>query len=112
MSTRARIGVQLESGEIKSIYVWRDGTPEVLGLTLAKHYGTPEMAAELVGRGNLIDVEPTLEECNFERTSRGGDIVPQIHKTFSAYLWEREDKDIRYKYIFRNGKWGYWRLGE
>ena len=66
MSTRARIGVQLERGEIKSVYVWRDGTPEVLGLTLAKHYGTPEMAAELVGRGNLIDVASELlpaEDC-------------------------------------------------
>ena len=30
MSTRARIGVQLATGEIKSVYVWRDGNPDTL----------------------------------------------------------------------------------
>nr|DAG24685.1 MAG TPA: hypothetical protein [Caudoviricetes sp.] len=110
MSTRARIGVQFESGEIKSVYVWRDGTPCVLGEILGKYYDTLEKATALVERGNLIDVEVTLAECNFEQAS-SGDVAPQIHKTFAAYMRESEC-DIRYKYIFRDGKWGYWGIGE
>lgn len=106
MSTRARIGVQLESGEIKSIYVWRDGTPQVLGEILNEYYDTQEKAAALVERGNLIDVEPTVEACNFERPSRGGETTPRIHMTSAAYMREFE-REICYKYIFRNGEWSY-----
>lgn len=60
MSTRARVGVQLATGEIKSVYVWRDGNPDTLGTTLNEYYATPEKAAALVKHGNLIDVEQTL----------------------------------------------------
>lgn len=110
MSTRARIGVQFESGEIESVYVWRDGTPSVLGETLGEYYDTQEKATALVERGNLIDVEPTVETCNFERPSDDGETAPSIHKTFVAYLRECEC-DIIYKYIFRNGQWEFWRVG-
>ena len=104
MSTRARIGVQLQSGEIKSVYVWRDGTPEVLGEILTQCYDTQEKAATLVEHGNLIDVESSVEACNFERPSRGGETDPRIHMTFAAYMREFE-RDICYK--FRNGEWSY-----
>lgn len=106
MSTRARIGVQFENGEIKSVYVWRDGTPEVLGEILSEYYDTQEKATTLVERGNLIDVESTIEACKFERPSDNGETAPRIHMTFAAYMREFE-RDICYKYIFRNGEWGY-----
>ena len=67
MSTRARIGVQLATDEIKSVYVWRDGNPDTLGTILNECYATPEKAAALVERGNLLDVERTLRRCTFER---------------------------------------------
>lgn len=71
MSTRARVGVQLATGEIKSVYVWWDGNPDTLGTTLNEYYATPEKAAALVERGNLIDVEQTLRRCTFERPEEG-----------------------------------------
>lgn len=111
MSTRARIGVQLENGKTKSVYVWRDGMPDNLGEMLAEHYATPEKAAELVGRGNIIDVETTFAACNFEQESANIDTAPKTHMTTTAYLRE-PGSDIRYKYIFRNGAWGYWEVGE
>lgn len=111
MSTRARIGVQLESGEIKSIYVWRDGAPDVLGEILAEHYESREKATELVAHGNLIDIDTTIVKCNFEQPSANSDTAQRTHKTFAAYQREQED-DILYKYIFRDGVWGYWEVGE
>lgn len=110
MSTRAKIGVQLKTGEIKSVYVWRDGDPDTLGTTLTECYATPEKAAALVERGNLLDVDRTLRRCTFERSQEGYDSDPRIHKTFAAYLLERE-YDIRYKYIYRDGAWSYWEIG-
>ena len=68
MSTRARIGVQLATDEIKSVYVWRDGNPDTLGTILNECYATPEKAAALVERGNLLDVLTPL----YVRTSGGG----------------------------------------
>ena len=76
MSTRARVGVQLATGEIKSVYVWRDGNPDTLGTTLNEYYATPEKAAALVEHGNLIDVEQTLRRCTFERPEEGYDNSP------------------------------------
>lgn len=110
MSTRARIGVQLESGEIKSVYVWRDGMPDYLGAILCSHYNTLAKATELVERGNIIDIETTVEKCNFEQGSAATDTAPKTHMTFAAYRRERE-ADIEYKYIFREGEWEYREIG-
>lgn len=71
MSTRARIGVRLPDGKIKSIHIWRDGHPDTLGETLSAHYNTLESAMALVERGNIIDVEARLEECRFENRMNG-----------------------------------------
>ena len=109
MSTRARLGVQLATGEVKSVYVWRDATPDTFGTTLSEYYATPEKAAALVERGNLIDVERTLRRSTFERPEEGYGNSPRLHKTFAAYLLERE-YDIRYKYIYRDGAWSYWEI--
>ena len=98
MSTRARLGVQLATGEVKSVYVWRDGNPDTLGTTLSEYYATPEKAAALVERGNLIDVERTLRRCTFERPEEGYGNSPRLHKTFAAYLRERD------------GAWSYWEI--
>ena len=110
MSTRARIGVQLETGEIKSVYVWRDGMPDYLGAILSSHYNTLAKATELVERGNIVDIETTVEKCNFEQGSADTDVAPKTHMTFAAYRRERE-ADIDYKYIFRDGAWGYQEIG-
>ena len=38
MSTRSRIGIELEDGSIKSVYHHFDGYPEGLGVKLLTHY--------------------------------------------------------------------------
>lgn len=47
MGTRSRIGMEV-LGQIKSVYVHRDGYLEGVGLTLLKHYSDDAKAAELV----------------------------------------------------------------
>ena len=97
MSTRARIGVRLPDGKIKSIHIWRDGHPDTLGETLSAHYNTLESAMALVERGNIIDVEARLEECRFEKSNERYDTEPRIYKTVASY--EREiEEDIYYNY--------------
>lgn len=81
MSTRARIGVRLPDGKIKSIHIWRDGHPDTLGETLSAYYNTLESAMALVERGNIIDVEARLEECRFEKSNERYDTEPRIYKT-------------------------------
>nr|DAJ25396.1 MAG TPA: hypothetical protein [Caudoviricetes sp.] len=106
MSTRARIGVRLPDGTIKSVHIWRDGHPDTLGETLSAHYNTLESAMALVERGNIIDVEARLEECRFEQPNERYDTEPRIYKTVAVY--EREiEEDICYKYLYRDGKWEY-----
>lgn len=106
MSTRARIGVRLPDGKIKSVHIWRDGHPDTLGETLSAHYNTLESAMTLVERGNIIDVEARLEECRFEKSNERYDTEPRIYKSVAAY--EREiEEDICYKYLYRDGKWEY-----
>lgn len=71
MSTKARIGVRLPDGKIKSIHIWRDGHPDTLGEMLSAHYNTLESAMALVERGNIIDVEARLEECGSRNRMNG-----------------------------------------
>ena len=53
MATPARIGVELPTGEIVSIYVHWDGDPEKAGVTLQKHYRTPAKIEKLIALGDL-----------------------------------------------------------
>lgn len=78
MSIRARIGVRLPDGKIKSIHIWRDGHPDTLGETLSAHYNTLESAIALVERGNIVDVEARLEECRFEKSNERYDTGPRF----------------------------------
>lgn len=105
MSTGARIGVQMADGTVRSVHVWRDGYPDTLGVTLAKHYNSEEKAYALIALGDLIDVMASLDKCRLEKNSK-----PRTYKTFAAYQREMEN-DIYYKYIFRDGKWGNWEVG-
>jgi len=95
----------MTDGTIKSAHVWRDGYPDTLGVTLAEHYDSQEAATALIALGDLIDVMERLDKCRVEENTE-----PRMYKTFAAYQRERED-DIRYKYIFRDGKWEYREVG-
>ena len=53
MSTRSRIGIELEDGSIKSVYHHFDGYPEGLGVKLLTHYTTEESVNKLIDGGNM-----------------------------------------------------------
>lgn len=62
MSTRARIGIQLESGTIRSVYCHHDGYLDGVGETLKKHYNKPELVRKLVNLGDFSSLRETIEE--------------------------------------------------
>lgn len=61
MSTRARIGIQLEDGTIRSIYCHHDGYKEGVGETLKKFYNTPEKVKGLMDLGDISSLGETYD---------------------------------------------------
>jgi hypothetical protein len=53
MATRSRIGMEMPTGEVKSIYCHWDGYPEGVGATLKEHYTNPEKVEALVALGDI-----------------------------------------------------------
>lgn len=60
MSTRSRIAVMQETGEIRSIYCHYDGSPKSNGQTLLTYYNTEGQANELINLGNLSSLHENL----------------------------------------------------
>ena len=52
MATRARIGIQLEDGTIKTAYQHWDGYPGGLGYTLIDYWNDPAKVEQAVDLGN------------------------------------------------------------
>ncbi len=63
MSTRARVGILLQDGKVRSITVLQDGYPEYTGQILAKYYDTEEKVLQLVGKGDLLGLGKSIMEC-------------------------------------------------
>ena len=53
MSTNARIGIELSTGHIVSVYHHWDGYPQWLGKTLRTHYNNREDVKELIDGGDM-----------------------------------------------------------
>ncbi len=64
MSTRARVGILLPDGKVRSITVLQDGYPSFTGQRLAKYYDTEEKVLQLMSRGTLISLGKNIMECN------------------------------------------------
>lgn len=63
MSTRAKVGILLPDGKVRSIKVLQDGYPEYTGQMLAKHYDTEEKVLRLMGKGDLLELGKSIAEC-------------------------------------------------
>ncbi len=63
MSTRARVGILLPDGKVRSITVLQDGYPSFTGQRLAKYYDTEEKVLQLVGKGDLLELGKNIMEC-------------------------------------------------
>lgn len=64
MATRSRIGIQ--AGDVvQHIYCHWDGYPDGVGRCLIEHYNTKAKASELILRGNLKALYPSLRESDY-----------------------------------------------
>ncbi len=63
MSTRAKVGILLPDGKVRSITVLQDGYPTFTGQRLAKYYDTEEKVLQLMSQGTLLSIGKTIMEC-------------------------------------------------
>ena len=106
MSTRSRIGYELEDGRIRSTYCHSDGYPSYTGRKLLEHYDgedEPEKARALVDIGYLSIVEPTLAGCRAIAANKGR---PSTHANLDAFFQATKDSDGEWAYYLQNdGQW-------
>ena len=118
MGTRSRIGLQLE-GQIISVYHHWDGYPSWLGVTLEKKFNTREKVSELIDGGDMSccdsDSDWDLKECESHvqyYSLRGEDCPPKISESITEYLDQTERTDGEYAYLFDNGEWTCYDIGQ
>jgi hypothetical protein len=111
MSTRSRIGIELQNGSIVSAYHHSDGYPEWLGKTLTEHYTTKEKVTELIDGGDMSSCW-TKERWNDQLQKnygsnyysyRGEDCPPRLDADLCEYLLPAGSEE--YAYLFTNGEW-------
>ena len=122
MGTRSRIGLQLK-GQIVSVYLHWDGYPEWLGVTLEKKFNTRELVEELIDGGDMSSCDSEYgwdyDEENKREVSaptyyseRGEDCPPKISETLTEFLDQTEYTDGEYAYLFDNGEWTCYEIGQ
>ena len=113
MATRARIGYQLPTGHIVSVYSHWDGYPQWLGKKLTTNYITDKTITELIDGGDMSSIESNHD---WERNevaphvqyySQRGDTgcEPLLHKNQREFIKTTVDCWGEYSYLYRNGRW-------
>jgi hypothetical protein len=115
MATRSRIGIELECGQIKSIYCHFDGYLQGVGLMLHEHYQDKTKVEKLIALGDIsfLDEEvdiPEGVEHSFNNTHPG--ITVAYHRdreeslSFSIDHSRKKffEKGIRYLFT-KEGVW-------
>jgi len=108
MSTRSRIGIELQNGSVLSVYHHWDGYPEGLGKILTEHYTTKEKVTELIDGGDMSSAwtnagfkNETVAQGPLYYSQRGEDCPPRLDADLNEYLCDGEE----YAYLFTNGEW-------
>ena len=103
MATRSRIGLQLETGSIVSVYHHWDGYPQWLGVTLNKKFNTKENIAELLDGGDIscCDSDSDWERNKVDNhvqyyNDRGEKTEPRLDLSFEDYVERNEE----YAYVY------------
>jgi len=110
MATRSRIGLELKSGQIVSVYCHWDGYPSFNGRVLRTHYNTEEQVRELIDGGDISALRtnagwqnetlPTVGPLYY--ASRGEDCPPRLDNNLAEYLQKGEE----FGYIYtQSGDW-------
>lgn len=111
MSTRSRIGIQVDGGIVSAYHHW-DGYPQWLGVTLNKYYNTEAKVKELIDGGDMSscysengwDSEKRDEQpCYY--SERGEDCPPKLAESITEYLEQADNCCGEYAYLFCGGEW-------
>ena len=126
MGTRSRIGLKIDGGIVSAYHHW-DGYPEWLGVTLEKKFNTREAVEELIDGGdmsscdseygwdyNYVNREEVKREVSAPTyySERGEDCPPKISESITDYLDQTERTDGEYAYLFDNGEWTCYEIGQ
>ena len=112
MSTRSRIGIELQNGSILSAYHHWDGYPEWLGRILNTHYNAKSLAEELIDGGDMSVAwtDERWDDSGVEGvygpqyySQRGEDCPPRLDADLCEYLLPAGSEE--YAYLFTNGEW-------
>lgn len=117
MATRARIGIQLEDGTIKTAYQHWDGYPGGLGYTLIDYWNDPAKVGEAIDLGNSsswrfivgekIDFDDRnnpmhdVQNVYYGRDRGEKDQGPKVYKDEAEYMAEGFNTGEEYIYLLR-----------
>ena len=112
MSTRSRIGIQVDGGIVSAYHHW-DGYPQWLGVTLNKYYNTESKVKELIDGGDMSscysdsswDGEEKRDKQPCYYSERGEDCPPQMAESITEYLEQADNCCGEYAYLFCGGEW-------
>tara|TARA_B100000287_G_scaffold434269_1_gene498283 strand:+ start:1463 stop:1882 length:420 start_codon:yes stop_codon:yes gene_type:complete len=111
MSTRSRIGIQVDGGIVSAYHHW-DGYPQWLGVTLNKYYNTEAKVKELIDGGDMSscysdngwdDEKRDEQPCYY--SERGEDCPPKLAESITEYLEQADNCCGEYAYLFCGGEW-------
>lgn len=111
MATRAKIGLMLPDGKIKSVYHHWDGYPEWLGLNLTEKYTTVEAIHKLLDGGDISSLESDQDwnQVKLETPivlyykDRGEQNVNFLVETYDEFFTCKRSE--QYIYLFNNNQW-------
>lgn len=106
MSTRSRIALLQEDGQVKSIYCHWDGYPSYNGKMLQQHYNSKPLVEELLGMGDMSSLDANIEKSTFYARDRNEENVDAVVEPLEDFKQNIVD-DIfeEYTYLFRDGEW-------
>jgi hypothetical protein len=112
MATRSRIGIELPTGEVKSVYCHWDGYPSRRIPLLLTHYSEREKVEQLIELGSICSLRPRLAPNEGEIHTMDND----IKDVTLSYARDMNQSDFvttnisKGKEDFRSGdieEWGY-----
>lgn len=114
MATRARIGILMKNGMIKSVYHHWDGYPDWLGRKLEENYTTYQKIHALMRDGDISSIESDTDFNNNKikggpivlyYKSRGDNSPFRLFCSFNRFKRAAKNDGCEYIYLFKNKKW-------
>lgn len=108
MATKARIGLMTKNKTAKTIEVAYEGYPEYTGQLLKNHFKSAKAIRELLQKGDIIQLEESLEAIEQDDLQGQG----QHHRFIGSLSQLAEDTMADYIYIFQESDKKWYRLEE